>query len=363
MARSEIMRKSVLATLVLMLLSGPSVFGRTPVVQPPSINISFIPAPNSETSRYPAGIVGNITSTQRSMNNCEVFLLSNNDGHVVARTFTDRNGQFRFLNLVPELFDVVIRVEGFESARVTRVTAGATVTVPVTLARKLDTAGDSIDLSSYVVDIADLTRAYPKKSLEEFQKAVNAEHQGDTARSIGLLEELVQTTPAFYEAHSMLGAIYQRMGRFRDAEQQYNIFRDLRPRSAIPLLNLATLYLQEAEANEREGRFVIGVMYDDALHMLQDAVKLEPRNARVFFLLGVLFYRANSNALAEGSLNQALFFEPYLGSARLALANLYIREKKWNEARNHLDKYLVDNPFAADRAQVEGIRAKLNPTQ
>jgi len=192
---------------------------------------------------------------------------------------------------------------------------------------------------------------------------VNAEHQGDTARSIGLLEELVQTTPAFYEAHSMLGAIYQRMGRFRDAEQQYNIFRDLRPRSAIPLLNLATLYLQEAEANEREGRFVIGVMYDDALHMLQDAVKLEPRNARVFFLLGVLFYRANSNALAEGSLNQALFFEPYLGSARLALANLYIREKKWNEARNHLDKYLVDNPFAADRAQVENIRAKLNPTQ
>jgi Flp pilus assembly protein TadD len=355
--------KSIHATLLLMLLSGASVFGQTPVVQPPSINISFIPAPNSETTRYPAGIVGNITSTQRSMDQYEVFLLSNNDGHVVARTFTDQNGQFRFLNLVPEIFDVVIRIEGFESARVTRVTAGETVTVPVTLARKLDTAGDSIDLSSYVVDIADLTRAYPKKSLEDFQKAVNAEHQGETAKSIGLLEELVQTTPTFYEAHSMLGAIYQRQGQFRNAEMQYNIFRDLRPKSAVPLLNLATLYLQEAEANEKEGRFVIGVMYDDALHTLQDAARLDPRNARVFFLLGVLFYRANSNALAEGSLNQALFFEPYLGSARLALANLYIREKKWNDARNQLDKYLSDNPFAADRAQVEGFRAKLNTQQ
>jgi tetratricopeptide (TPR) repeat protein len=161
----------------------------------------------------------------------------------------------------------------------------------------------------------------------------------------------------------MLGAIYQRQGQFRNAEKQYNIFRDLRPKSAVPLLNLATLYLQEAEANEKEGRFVIGVMYDDALHMLQDAARLDPRNARVFFLLGVLFYRANSNALAEGSLNQALFFEPYLGSARLALANLYIREKKWNDARNQLDKYLSDNPFAADRAQVEGFRAKLNTQQ
>jgi Flp pilus assembly protein TadD len=353
----------IIPSTLLLILFGVSAFGQLPVVQPPSVVISFIPAPNSETTRYPAGIAGNVTSPQRSMDTCEVFLLSNNDGHVVARTFTDRNGQFRFLNLVPEIFDVVIRIEGFESARVTRVTAGATATVPVTLARKLDNAGDSTDLSSYVVDIADLTRAYPKKSLEEFQKAVTAEHQGDTTKSIGLLEALVKVTPEFYEAHSMLGSIYQRRGQFRNAEQQYNIFRDLRPRSAIPLLNLATLYLQEAEANEKEGRFVIGVMYDDALHMLQNAARLEPRNGRVFFLLGVLFYRANSDALAEGSLNQALFFEPYLGSARLALANLYSREKKWNEARNQLDKYLSDNPFAADRTLVESFRAKLNPQQ
>jgi len=354
------MPKRFLDTLMVLLILGPIAFGQTGINQPTSIIISFIPAPSSTTTRYPAAVVGNITSPQRSMDKCEVFLLSNDDGHVVARTFTDRNGQFRFLNLRPEIFDIVLRIEGFESVKVTRVSSGATVTVPVTLTQKLDNAGDSIDLSSYVVDIADLTRAYPKKALEEFQKSVNAERQGDTAKSIELLEELVKATPEFHEAHSMLGAIYQRQGRFREAEQQYNTFRELRPRSVIPLLNLATLYLQEAEANENEGRFVIGVMYDDALHMLQAAVRLEPRNARAFFLLGVLFYRANSNSLAEGSLNQALFFDPYQGSARLALANLYIREKKWNDALNQLDKYLTDNPFAADRLLVEGVRAKLN---
>jgi len=171
----------------------------------------------------------------------------------------------------------------------------------------------------------------------------------------------VKATPQFYEAHSMLGAIYQRQGQFREAEQQYNVFRDLRPKSAIPLLNLATLYLREAEANESEGRFVVGVMNDDTLHVLQAAARLEPRNARVFYLLGVLFYRSHSDAISEGSLNQALFFEPYMGSARLALANLYIREKKWIDARNQLEKYLSDNPSAADRAQVEGVRARLTP--
>jgi Tfp pilus assembly protein PilF len=347
--------------LTLLLLFGPSAWGQTSTDQPASIVVSFIPAPASESARYPAGIAGNIAPLQRCMAKCEVFLLANNDGHVVARAFTDRNGQFRFLNLVADIFDVVIRVDGFESARVTRITAGVTVAVPVTLARKVDNSGDSIDLSSYAVDITEVTRPYPRKSLEEFQKAMTAEHQGDTAKSIALLENLVKATPQFYEAHSMLGAIYQRQGQFREAEQQYNIFRDLRPKSAIPLLNLATLYLREAEANESEGRFVVGVMYDDTLHVLQAAARLEPRNARVFYLLGVLFYRSHSDAISEGSLNQALFFEPYMGSARLALANLYIREKKWIDARNQLEKYLSDNPSAADRAQVEGVRARLTP--
>src|SRR4051812_45623562 len=129
------MKKAVLTMLMLlsMFLSVASAFGQTPADQPTSIIVSFIPAPTSESARYPAGIVGNITPVKRCMNKCEVFLLANNDGHVVARAFTDRTGQFRFLKLVPDIFDVVIRVEGFESARVTRVTAGVSVTVPVTL--------------------------------------------------------------------------------------------------------------------------------------------------------------------------------------------------------------------------------------
>jgi hypothetical protein len=179
----------------LMLITGVSAFALAPVVPPPSIVISFLPASATASTQSSVGIVGIITSTQRSMGDCEVFLLSNTDGHVVARTFTDRGGQFRFLNLVPEIFDVVVRIEGFESARVTRGSAGTAVTVPVTLARRLDNAGDSMDLSTYVVDISDLKRAYPKKSLEEYQKAVNAEHLGETAKSIGLLEQLVQVTP------------------------------------------------------------------------------------------------------------------------------------------------------------------------
>jgi hypothetical protein len=69
------MCKKLLITSLL-LLFGISAFSQAPVDPQTSILISFIPAPSSASARYPAGIVGNITSPQRSMDKCEVFLLS-----------------------------------------------------------------------------------------------------------------------------------------------------------------------------------------------------------------------------------------------------------------------------------------------
>jgi hypothetical protein len=41
------------------------------------------------------------------------------------------------------------------------------------------------------------------------------------------------------------------------------------------------------------------------------------------------------------------------------LANLYARLEKWDEALVQLDAYLAENPKAANRAEVEQVRAKL----
>jgi tetratricopeptide (TPR) repeat protein len=224
---------------------------------------------------------------------------------------------------------------------------------------KARTVVEADTYDSSVVQIDELSRKFPRKAIDDFQKALESKRKGDTAKSQELLEAVVKLAPDFPDAHNLLGTVYQGMDRYRDAEKQYNMARNLSPGSVAPLINLGVLYLQEAEANEKEGPFVTGVMYDDSLHSLQDANRVDPRNPTVYYLLGVLFYRAHSYRFAEASFNEAISIDVHVGPARLALANVYIRQQKWKEALDQFDKYLAENPKAADRTQVEAVRTKV----
>jgi len=290
----------------------------------------------------------------------EILLLSKDGEQVIARTYTDISGRYIFSNLSPDTVDVVARIEGFEEARVpVKLSAGRISSVSLFLTQKASTLVKPEVWDSSVVEIDELTHKYPKKAVDDFQKAVESMRKGDIARSTELLEGVVKLSPDFSDAHSELGKLYLGMDRFRDAEKQYNLARDLSPKSVVPLINLAILYFQEAEANEKEGPFVTGVMYDDSLHVLQDASRIDPRNATVYYLVGILFYRNHSDKYAEISFNEALSIDVRVGSARLALANVYIRQQRWKEALDQFDKYLAENPQAPDRSQVEAVRAKV----
>jgi tetratricopeptide (TPR) repeat protein len=337
------MLNRVLITMLLLFLGSSAVDGQT--VQ----------------NRGTSSIVGSIVlPTNQAMERYDVLLLAKDADREFAHTYTDLTGRYRFTDIVPGAYDVVVRIEGFEEARVqARLTANYTSTINMILTPKEATAVDPDQWNSEVVNIAELTRAYPKKSVDDYQKAVDARHKGDVPRATELLEGVLKSTPDFYVAHNLLGAIYQSMDRYRDAEKQYNAALTLKAASTTPLLNLATLYLQEAAANDKEGPFVTGVMYDDALHVLQNAARMDPRNPKVFFLLGITFYKSHSDRIAEASFNAALSIDANMGPARLALGNLYIRQQRWKDALNQLDMYLAENPKASDRAQIEAVRTKV----
>jgi Tfp pilus assembly protein PilF len=315
---------------------------------------------NSNVNRTAAIDGSIILPTNQPMERYEILLLSKDGEQVISRTYTDLSGRYHFSNLTADAVDVVVRIEGFDEARVpVKLSPGRIASVNMILTEKARTVVVPGDLDSSVVQIDELTRKFPKKAVDDFQKALDSKRKGDTAKSQDLLEGVVKLAPDFSEAHNLLGTIYQGMDRYRDAEKQYNMARNLSPGSVAPLINLGVLYLQEAEANEKEGPFVTGVMYDDSLHSLQDANKVDPRNPTVFYLLGVLFYRAHSYRFAEASFNEAISIDVHVGPARLALANVYIRQQKWKEALDQFDKYLAENPKAADRAQVEAVRTKV----
>jgi len=336
------MRKRLITTLPLLWLIWVPLYSQTTVNRTSAIDGSIILPTNQPMERY------------------EILLLSKDGEQVIARTYTDLSGRYHFTNLTADTVDVVVRIEGFDEERTpVKLTPGRGIIVNMILTVKARTDVESESWDSGFVHVDELSRKFPKKAVDDFQKAVDSRRKGDIAKTQELLEAVVKLSPDFSDAHNLLGTVYQGMDRYRDAEKQYNTARNLSPGSVAPLINLGILYLQEAEANEKEGPFVTGVMYDDALHTLQDAARIDSRNPTVFYLLGVLFYRARSYRFAEASFNEAISIDVHVGPARLALANVYIRQQKWKEALEQFDKYLAENPKAADRAQVEAVRVKV----
>ena len=325
------------------------------------LSISFPAYSQTTNTIRTAAIDGSIIlPTNQPMERYEILLLSKDGEQVISRTYTDLSGRYHFTNLSADAVDVVVRIEGFDESRVpVKLSPGRIASVNMILTVKARTVVEPGGWDSSVVQIDELTRKFPKKAVDDFQKALESKRKGDIAKSQDLLEGVVRLAPGFADAFNLLGTVYQGMDRYRDAEKQYNMARNLSPGSVAPLINLGVLYLQEAEANEKEGPFVTGVMYDDSLHSLQDANRVDPRNPTVYYLLGVLFYRAHSYRFAEASFNEAISIDVHVGPARLALANVYIRQQKWKEALDQFDKYLAENPRAADRSQVEAVRTKV----
>ena len=287
-------------------------------------------------------------------------LLEKNDGQVLVRAFSDSQGNFEMRGMQAGGYEVVVNVEGYMEARmrvdVLPANQGATiVNIPVEK-NPVEIIPAPVDP---VVDITELNRNYPKKVLEDYEKAMEDLRKGETAKAQASLEAIVAAEPDFYTAHMTLGNLYQKQERFRDGEKEFKTAHELNPRSALPMTNLGSLYIQEAEAPSTRGRRLRGRILDDALDALDDAAKTDSHSAITFYLLGVAYYKSDFLEEAETNLKRAFDLDPHSSSTRLMFVNLYMKQEKWQDALDELDRYVMDYPKSTNRAQLEETRLKV----
>jgi Tfp pilus assembly protein PilF len=284
-------------------------------------------------------------------------------------TYTDTSGNFRLPSVHGDGYDVVIRIEGYLDHS-ERISAYGCRTQTRTFFMQRAPYHAFLDFSgevNEVVDAAEFSQKVPREVLKEFEKARNDRSQNNNFRARKRLEEIVKSAPDFYEGHKVLGTVYSELKMFREAEAEYNKARQLKPRSAAPLVSLGSLYIQEAEASSGMNQGIpvvllktdLGVILDDARSVLLEAIKLRPEASFAHYLLGIVAYRTADDANAEKYFRRALEIEPRLNWAQIGLANLYIRQGKWKAAIEELDTYLEDFPNAVNRPEVEAIRQKV----
>lgn len=283
---------------------------------------------------------------------------------LVQIQYTDSLGNFEFRGLQPAQYYIAVRVEGYDEVREeVQMSIGinreTTVNIfmnrpAVTTVRRTGGAdGDNPD----TVDVTQLS--LPKKALEEYEKALQDSRKGDSGKAIQRLEEVIRIAPEFYQAHNNLGVHYQKANRFRDAEKEFRRAREINPRGQQPLVNLGSLFIQESDARKEEGPKVVGQILDNALDVLESAVKETPRSAAAHYYLGAANYKSEFYPEAETALKTALEIDPKMGAARLTLVNVYIKQRRWRTVLEQLDTYLDQNPKAPDRASIEQMRSQV----
>jgi tetratricopeptide (TPR) repeat protein len=209
-----------------------------------------------------------------------------------------------------------------------------------------------------LIDVSEFVDNYPRAVLREYDQALEDARRGNADTATARLESVIKTTPDFYAAHQNLGVLYQKQGRYRDAERQFRTAQTLNPRSAAPLVNLGALFVEESNAGSGQIGIADRAILNDALGVLQEALKLQPSSPFAHYLTGVVYYQTSFYEAAEDHFHRALGGGSNMRFVRLAIANVHIQLEEWDSVVVELDAYLRENPFARNRDEVRSVRAQ-----
>ena len=219
---------------------------------------------------------------------------------LIDTVFSDGAGNFMFRNLLPDLYFVLVKVDGYEEARERVELSGAfTRTASLTMFLKAETVvrretSLGFEGDSDVVDINELRTDYPKKAVEEYEKAIEDAEKGNSKKAIDRLEKAVKLAPDFYQAQNNLGVQYQQLGRYRDAERTFHLTRELSKSAAQPLVNLGSMYLEEGQAQIGAGRNEEGdATFRKAVVSLEEAITLNAFSALARYFLGSALFKTH----------------------------------------------------------------------
>jgi tetratricopeptide (TPR) repeat protein len=290
--------------------------------------------------------------------------LEKTTAQLLMTTYTDAAGNFEFRNLTPGSYYVSVELEGYEpvrqSADVFNNLGSNSITIflskPAVVVKERPTGLDADDPD--IVDVSQMKENLPKKAVQDYEKAIDEKQKGRIESAVKLLEDAIRIAPNFFHAHNNLGMLYLSAKRFSEAEREFKQSHVLNPKTERPLVNLGSLYIEEASL-QKDDKESEGKLLDQALDNLEQSVKLNPRSAVGYFLLGQANYRSSFLEEAEAAFKKAHELNPSLSASRLMLANIYVREARWPDVIENLDAYLKENPKAADRASVEEMRARI----
>jgi Tfp pilus assembly protein PilF len=157
----------------------------------------------------------------------------------------------------------------------------------------------------------------------------------DAAGAEKALKQVIQISPEYAPAYVQLGLLYNLLKRKEDALASFKKALEKNPRQTDALAFLV-------------GIFIADKKFDDALQICEkqkDKVEGNPANlALIDYLEGNTFVAKADSKKAEELFKKAMETEPNLLAPYIALAEIYAREKKYDESIAGYEAVLSKNP-------------------
>jgi Flp pilus assembly protein TadD len=266
-----------------------------------------------------------------------------------VRTFADLDGSYKFKNLRPGIYSLIVAVPLIgEMTRTIEIghsfaDSKGRVTLNLTFDSKPDTTAKTISAAALSI---------PSSAKTEYRRAQDCLARNDTPNAIAHLKKAVELAPQFSVALNNLGTIAYQARKYEEAASYFRQALEQEPNDYAPLVNLGGALLS------------IGRMQESLQYNLL-AVKARPEDALAHAQLGQSHFFLGQFDMAEVELKKAKALDPaHFSYPQLVLAEIYAQKQNPSSAIVELEEFLKLHPDSERapglRILIQKLRGKVN---
>lgn len=273
--------------------------------------------------------------------------------YTVSTSFTDKNGEFNFPNLVKDSYclEVVGDKQFYKPTTECVQMEREPSLVQLTIYLKARDGGAEEKKNEKngerVVAVADVDPQIPVEARQEYERALKLKEKGDTEEAIAAFKQAVTLYPRYQAAHHELGMLYRGLKQTDNAVMQFQAVLAVNERAFLSRLNLGITLV---EANK----------FREAAEHLTLAQQLDSSHPQPHLYLGIAQLGTGELPAAYEELSKALI----LGDANYAVAHYYLafvhlKRNERREAARELNEYLSTAPQSELADDARTLLAKL----
>jgi predicted Zn-dependent protease len=314
------------------------------------VAVAFLAVACSAQQSQVGNVVGEIRIARQGLPPKQVLVNLQARGASINSAYTDSQGHFGFYALPGGVYTVNIDDDDYLPVTQEVVLdlsistmARASVTLNPRPAVENKRAGTRVAGSNpNEIDINELSRQFPPKAVQEYEKGLKATGDGDVQSAARHFQRSLILAPGFYPAHNELGRGYLAKSDFPAAQHEFEEVIRLNQSDAEAYLNLGNVLLLTNH-------------YAEAFAQVQEGLRRDPKSAVGQFVLGSVYQKMQKADESERALREALRLDPKMNKVHLALVNVYLSQDKKPEAMNELKDFLKlapDDPLSAKCREV-----------